>query len=222
MDSEQLCIFGFVREEQRSLSAGSYFNVPEPIVTMILSYYQLTEEFTKWNPQCIRINQIEEATKVSMFDEYDVGTTVYGSVDITEYPHALYRWTFSSIKRIGWIFIGIDSSECEHVEADYTECGNNHEFYSWGMGCKYSRPKGEQEHDCIADWDAADRIIMQVDTRSKTMTFDVSDAKGIVAFTDIDFENDQTYRLAILLGCDGETITLDKFERERLTSDNCD
>ena len=150
------------------------------------------------------------------------GKTVYGTVRIVEHPHAVYRWSFCEIVRVGWMYIGIDSSESEHIAVDYTECDNKHPFYSWGPLNKYSHRGSEYSQCGTVDWNELDELVMALDTKKKTLTFYAdhqSDGNhGIVAFTEIDFDGNTVYRLAILVGAENETITLKHFEKKQYDS----
>ena len=231
MESARLRTFSFLREVRLLLPDNAYFDVPEPITMIILSYYHISERFQHFDADHVALNVASDGSKYQITKlTPDIGKTVYGAVDIVEYPHALYQWTFNAMCCKSWLFLGIDSSNCAHVALDYTECNNKYPFYSFGAQSLFSH-KGEtfvEEMFEVPNWNEVEQVVMEVNTKDKTMQFyfdknsDISvgpepndDSERQIkfdAFTGIDFDDGRVYRLAILLGDDGETITLNNFQ----------
>ena len=206
-------MFGFVRQAQRLLpTENAFYNVPDSLTSLILSYYHISECFDKWDADHIRVNADHSTATMLSFN---TGKTIYGREQVIEIPHALYRWTFSSIKDNSWIFIGIDSSDSAHIKVDYTECNNECSFYSCGSSVKITQ-KGEDFTDFEKEWRDYNTIMMEVDTKQKSMKFIFDEIEESTVFKNIEFKNEKVYRLAILMGDHEESITLDNFEFIRM------
>ena len=220
MDVQHLCVSGYVREAQRLLPKGNiYFNVPQSIVIMILAYYRIWERFEKWYTDKVAVE--DDGRTAYIFRDCRTAKTVYGKIDIVEHPHAIYRWTFTSIMTThhsSWMHLGIDSSGCLHCREDYTACGNKHPFYSCGEDLQYSKEKRDEESRAKLNWNVHhEKVIMELNTKTKQMKFVTGDDdEGSVAFEDITFDDDTVYRLAVLMGGTDESITLDSFKLKYL------
>ena len=223
MELASLCVFGFVRNAQRQLpNEQAYYNIPESITLVILAHFGVLERFYLWDKNHITVNQL----RTTCSHLTNAVRTIYGAVEIKEYPHALYRWTFTSIsvEKWGLLCLGIDSSNRKWTEDDYTEREDVHPFYSFGPTFKYDL-NGRHSIGIGGShivWTDLESITMELNTKNKTLGFYFDENKGginlrIVAFINVDFKNeDRVYTLAVLMGLPGETITLDNFEMRAL------
>ena len=113
------------------------------------------------------------------------------------------------------IWIGIDSSDQKYIDRDFTDCGNQHPFYSWGPGTKYSQ-NGEESHYGFAGDLGGLQIVMEINTKEKSFKISLDGTYEPIVFDEIDFDDDRLYKLAILLADEGDTITLSDFKWDLL------
>eukprot|EP01083_Nonionella_stella_P106138 305821_1 len=132
----QLLISGYINKIKQELEALND-NTPAVIGFTCLLYYCVRERFTA-HGKCMRINRDKDLASMVNVG----GNTVYGSIEIKSNVKYVYRW---NIKVVGtnyqWFAfsIGIDSSNKEHFESDFSVSGpygNAHKFYAFGSDAR--------------------------------------------------------------------------------------
>ena len=114
-DITKNAVYGFMRRCQKLLPCDNpYYNIPLLIKNICINYYWISEYFTSHGSN-FRLND----KKNMVTNTGGWLDTAYGNIEIDSKP-ILYEWYFKIIQD-GDIFIGIDSSNKEFINADFSK-----------------------------------------------------------------------------------------------------
>eukprot|EP01084_Bolivina_argentea_P088147 159148_1 len=192
-------VFGFLRISSDLLE----LNMPDLITFTCLSFYYISEYFAKAGTN-VEISCNE--TKIEKICSGHWGNISYGNIKITSHSKGIYKWYLKIIKCRWHIIVGIASSI-----TPYSSFWKGHQYGYWTTGKKVSDhgniEYGMHFHD-------NDIVCMELDIQSQhqnKLTFYVNDKSQGVAFDGINFDSDQTYRLAVSIYHPTACIELIKF-----------
>ena len=199
-------VFGYIRKCQHLLpNNNSYYNIPSLVEHICIIYCWIPEYFSD-HGHVITLNDNKNIAK----NKHNDGQTVYGNCDIVDNT-MLYQWTF---KIIGseYIYIGIDSSNKNYINTDFSEPYiNSYDFYAYNsVGKIYSRNNVGREWK--NGFKRGDIVKMEVDAMNKTLSFYINDEYQGIAVQNIDFEN-KKYNMAIYLYDNRNEIELMDFQQ---------
>ena len=220
-DSDKLMISRYLQ----SLNKSS-FDVP-PLVYNLCVLYWMQSDYLQIHGDHIHINNEDEESDViciatvvdnhdSEFAEDDMHQfleCVYGDFDINDdNPNAVYQWVFK-----------IGKNECSNTSigictttqyrntwyTDFIDKDSEEDFYSFGYEVKFTKNGwGEKEYPELKE---GDTVVMECDINAQTLTFKVNEDSRVAIFDGIDYS--RTYKLAILLCDEGDSVKLISFKR---------
>ncbi len=206
-------VFGYIREYEEDKPV----NVPIMINYICLSYYLLTEKFTKHGDEMVLNESNETVTKT----DYSYNNTVYGGIIIDGEDDSIieYEWKFKVILK-GWIGIGIDSSNKKCINTDFTDSDDNgSQFYGVVMNHRKKAflydpntdPTNDKPNcDIKLEPSSGQHVKMTLNTNDKSLRFECAGEYLPIYHKDIDFDHRQ-YNMAIVLSSCGDHVQLTKF-----------
>ena len=188
-----------------------YYNIPEIVNQICINFYNNPEYFTKYNSDVIQLN--DDKTMIIMPDGMFFGNgTSYGNVDIIDDNRLKYIWKFK-IKSCSYhtlMAIGIDSSSKAYVYEDFHDCDNKYPYYAFEIyssseeGVLYEYDQGSTNvcvdyGDCGEEIHSIDEatVMMELNLKDKTLKYYINDIDQGVAFTNIYFDQDTIYNMAV-------------------------
>ena len=207
-------VFGYLRDQEKHES----INIPMMIKYICLNYYLLTDKFTKCGEKITlhHDNHIEAPLKrVSNYN------TAYGDILINNKDESIssFEWTFN-VKLgspIGWIGIGIDSSDKLWINTDFT---NKYTFYAFVFSPNSKKASAWYESGTGANAtrdscrmnmkdSSEQKITMIFDVLNGTLKFEMNGELLAMRIYNIDMNAD--YHMAVVMGYPGQSVTLTQF-----------
>ena len=201
-------VFGYLRDHEKQES----INIPMMIKYICLNYYLLTDKFTKCG------NQITLHDDNHIAIDIEKCNTAYGEIIINDKDTSigLYEWTFNVKLGSSWIGIGIDSSNKEKINSDFTV--NDSSFcavlFDVGTGkahAWYNQEAKATQRDCPLNMNevSEERITMILDVFDRTLKFERNGQLLEICIYNIDMNKD--YHMAVGMGFFQQTVKLTKF-----------
>ena len=203
-------VFGYLHEYELNKS----INIPIMIKYICFNYYLLTEEFTKHS----NLNIVNEPRNKIQAQYSRI--TVYGTLPIGDSDESIieYRWKFKMRQADSWIGIGIDSSDKEYMDTDFSASNiNTSKFHCvvfnpqtayYFDNDKANHPVGINEE---FDLEKNGNVDMILNMHEKTLRFKVDDLILSPHFSmNIDFDM-KIYHMAVCLA-DLDSVQLLGFE----------
>eukprot|EP01084_Bolivina_argentea_P148403 259460_1 len=210
---------GYIRMMQKLFPSDVVFYIIPPIVHSIcVNYYYDPEQFTMIGA-CIR-----DLGNNKVFMQGSGYNTVYGNISIRKDLPFIYIWTFKIPQNnmfgdYNHLCLGIDSSNRKYGFCNFSDRSRNkYNFYSYSSDgtkishCTAEQPYGGRDFTCgnncrIGYSDATNifdaEIKMEINIPQKILKFYHKISWRFVdagiAFSNIDFDTDNTYHLAISL-----------------------
>ena len=191
--SVELFISGFIRKQKYQK------RIPEELTLLILAFYFEREQFGT-HSDYFSVEGIKRDIIISE-DEEDCYHIGYGTViiDMTKETNIIYEWTLKIVQLSDAAAIGI----CTLYDALDTYLfvkGVFSESSCYGLHCDGSKhaPHERLRDDTGLDYGTGDIIILKLNTKDKSVSFEKSDQDQVVLFEDIDIRDD--YHIAVCLG----------------------
>ena len=219
-------VTGYLRSIELLLpDSSAYYNIPEPVNHLILSYYHRPEYFTICGSR-LQIDDIQDTLthktdEIHDFDYNDVGTA-YGNIMINGDEDHVLVWIFKIIKCKDGLYIGIDSSNRKHPDSEPIDpWTKKYTFWSYAGGANaflFYNIQDEMKNGCVnngfyaEDWRDNDILRMEVDVPNQTIKYILNDKDTGIAFNDINLKGKQ-FCLAISSEEGGQSVQLLDFQR---------
>ena len=204
---------GYMRGAQILLpyQSNPYFNIPALIVNLCLGFYNNPEYFTVCN-EGLKLKDEEKV--IDSDSSYD--GTCYGYVDIMNDTDWKYVWTFKIIKYPQWslLAIGIDASDKAYFDEDFHDCDNESHYYGFEIYCNgsgelYTLEKRKGRYGVMVG--DGDVIKMDLNVNDKTLKYYINDQDQGIAFTDVYFDSNTIYHMAVYV--DNVDIAITDFDQ---------
>mmetsp|Transcript_38880 Transcript_38880/g.34442 ORF Transcript_38880/g.34442 Transcript_38880/m.34442 type:complete len:241 (-) Transcript_38880:133-855(-) len=203
---------GYTKNVQLILPQRSnpYFNIPSAVYGMITIYYHQTEHFSS-HGSYITLNQFKDTIKHVSSDQ---ASTVYGKVSVTKQDIGKHIWKFKIIEpNVSAILtIGIDSSSEPILNRKFFTSYNPNTYYGYqcyanghaNTGAKVANWKypfaPERKYGQIySDKQNEIRMELFIDNKGGKLQYYVNNEDQGVAFEDIEFDEEQEYKMCISL-----------------------
>ena len=147
--------------------------------------------------------------------------TVYGKLLIGKHPFiTAYKWKFKIISIKLNIFIGIDSNPCfpRSDFSNFFRCFNtSHDeiFCSYGSDGNVYHHVSRDAYKYGTEWDTGDELEMIVDMKHETLSYCVNGKYQGTAMSELQINNQKTFKMAVALFYEEDAITLIDFSVQK-------
>ena len=199
-------IFGYIHKHEQIQS----ITIPLLINYICLNYYLLNEKFTKHGEQ-IELNPFYNTIKLKNC----TNNTAYGDLIINDTDESVneYQWHFKA-DLLGWIGVGIDSSNKQYINDDFTNPDVNKSLF---YACILNPIRKEAYlyntyglGNSKLNIEFFEHFKMILNQKNKKLKFEFNDEKLTIYHPNINFNNIQ-YHMAIALSQSQGFVKLTKF-----------
>ena len=199
-------VTGFIRNVEKQLDQDMI--IPALVLTTCILFYHLKEFFVVCGDEMIIDEKmttvsilIPQKTIYSKFKR----NTVYGNIGITNKYNCIYSWTLKILQSdIYDILIGIDASNRKYVAVGFAFGKKDEYHYALShKGRKYVY-NGEfsKRYGKFGRCQVGDIIKMILNSKKKSLSYEVNDTGQGIAFDGIKFDDDTEYNFAVSM-CSG-------------------
>ena len=217
VDAEYL-VFGFIADIESNLSKNII--IPEAIKQLCFEYYFIFEQFVDHGDN-IEMNKTNDiAWQIKRKGSDRCCNTIYGQqiVDPSKKEIRRYKWTLQllAFKGMNGFYFGIDSSDKEFLNGDYTSrMRNKKQFYAFTVSKFVRRTETLQRKCHKLEFNVGDIICLILDVEQKTFGIIINDdMENSTKHNDVRIDNIK-YRLAVTLTFSEQKVQLLKYETER-------
>ena len=178
---------GFIRNTSRTFSDDKV--IPSLVVTICILFYHLVEFFSVCGKSMI-IDDNMTILKVSVPNGKLERMTGYGNIEITNRYNCIYSWTLKLVKLdIFDTFIGIDASNKEHIDRNFTGNTTTNGHYAINArGSKFTMKTEREVFSYGKKMNTGDIVKMEINTKNRTMQFWINGESQGIAFDNIVFD----------------------------------
>ena len=202
-------VTGFIRE----INPNSEITIPSLVSSSCILFYYLREYFTISGDR-IAISDDKLTASTIRAQNFETNT-VYGNVSINNKYNAIYSWSIQLLSYNDYtIEIGIDGSNKIYSNTDFAHkirysvyAGDEKEpnYYLFTSDAGKCCHKSEQAQTEIygKQFRPPDIVGMELNVKERTLQFYVNNKSQGIAYSDIDFDGEHEYYLAICLCAHG-------------------
>lgn len=194
-------VAGFIRNSEQEFNENAI--IPSSITTICTLFYYLGEFFADCGKNMVIENEMKILKIAAPRHWKVVRNTGYGNVNINNEYNCIYSWTLKLVALDSFnTYIGIDSSDKEYIDDNFSSGQNNTYYLITSRGVKsYQVSKVDETHGSGSygrEMEAGDVIKMEINTKDTTMEVWINNQSQGIAFKDIAFDEVE-YHFAISL-----------------------